>query len=59
MTARFRTAAPPDASALLRAAIAELDAIVAEGLARDSADRLNGAAALIEEAMSKLEEPRP
>jgi hypothetical protein len=50
------TSTPPDARALLEVAVAELDLIVAEGLARDAGDRLNGAAGLIEEALAKLEE---
>ena len=53
------TSAPPDARAPLRAAVAELDAIVAEGLASGAVDRLNGVAALIEDAMGALSGGRP
>lgn len=53
--AKSKPRAPHDARDLFRAAIAELDLIVAEGLAPGVADRLDRTAALIEEAMGELE----
>ena len=55
MKAAVRVSARPSVLDLLTAARDELDAIVGEGLAPDVADRLNSAAALIEEAMGKIE----
>lgn len=53
--AKSKTCAPHDARDLLRAAIAELDLIIAEGLAPGAADRLDRTAAMIEEALGELE----
>ncbi len=55
MSGPARVSAPICTLALLKAAVAELDAIIADELAPDAADRLNGVAGLVEEAMGELE----